>query len=250
MALADAQPDESARALSTQSASVTPWLFACCALGLIVAFPRSSIAAFILAATAYFISIALVRIWLVFLARHRIYAAKPKSLDDADLPIVTILAPLFREAHALPGLISAIRKLDYPHDKLDVKLLLEESDGETRAEARRLDLDEMFDVIIVATSYPQTKPKACNYGLSCARGDITVIYDAEDEPQPDQLRRAAEIFAVADERLACIQARLNFYNPEENWLTRGIMAQTPREVNPSTPYLFPHADREREQVRA
>ncbi len=219
-ALADTQPHESARFLSARRSPVAAGLFACCALVLIAAFPDAMIAAFILTITVYFIAVALVRICLVILARHRTDGASHKSLEDADLPVVTILAPLFREAHALPGLVSAIGKLDYPHDKIDVKLLLEETDCETRAEAERLGLDDMFDIIVVPPSHPQTKPKACNYGLACARGDITVIYDAEDEPQPDQLRRAAEIFAGADERLACIQARLNFYNPEENWLTR------------------------------
>ncbi len=133
---------------------------------------------------------------------------------------MTILVPLFREADALPGLAASLSPLDYPQEKLDVKLLLEERDHSTIAEARRLDRDNRFDLVIAPASAPQTKPKACNYALPTARGDLLVIYDAEDEPEPSQLRMAAETFAAAGLDLVCVQARLNFYNAEENWLTR------------------------------
>ena len=56
---------------------------------------------------------------------------------------------------------------------------------------------------------------------------------SEDRPQPDQLRRAGEVFRHAPPELGCLQAQLNIYNPRQSWLTRGIMAQTPQEVNPS-----------------
>jgi cellulose synthase/poly-beta-1,6-N-acetylglucosamine synthase-like glycosyltransferase len=45
-------------------------------------------------------------------------------------------------------------------------------------------------VILVPRGTPQTKPKACNVGLFFARGDYLVIYDAEDRPDPDQLKKA------------------------------------------------------------
>ncbi|MGV8995536.1 MAG: glycosyltransferase family 2 protein [Parvibaculaceae bacterium] len=67
---------------------------------------------------------------------------------------------------------------------------------------------------------PLTKPKACNYALNFARGEYLVVYDAEDMPEPNQLRRALTAFGESDDTLACVQARLNFYNQFENWLTR------------------------------
>ena len=33
---------------------------------------------------------------------------------DRDLPVYTVLVPLYREAHVLPGLVAALRQLDYP----------------------------------------------------------------------------------------------------------------------------------------
>ncbi|HFC04172.1 MAG TPA: glycosyltransferase, partial [Rhizobiales bacterium] len=83
-----------------------------------------------------------------------------------------------------------------------------------------IDLPPQFEIIIVPEAMPQTKPKALNYALHFARGDLVVIFDAEDIPEPDQLRKAAETFAAAPPELVCLQARLTFYNANENWLTR------------------------------
>ena len=82
-----------------------------------------------------------------------------------------------------------------------------------------------------------------NYALQFARGDFVVVYDAEDRPQPGQLRRAWDVFRQSPPGLACLQAQLNIYNPRQSWFTRGIMAQTPQEVNRVPPYISRHATR-------
>ncbi|HUD51445.1 glycosyltransferase family 2 protein [Parvibaculum sp.] len=142
------------------------------------------------------------------------------ATDDADLPDYTIIVPLFREAAVLPILVDALRKFDYPASRLDIKLVFEETDAETYEAARRLHLPGNFDLIRVPYSLPLTKPKACNYALPFARGEFVVVYDAEDIPDPDQLRRAVAAFRGGDTKLACVQAQLNYYNWSENWLTR------------------------------
>jgi cellulose synthase/poly-beta-1,6-N-acetylglucosamine synthase-like glycosyltransferase len=144
---------------------------------------------------------------------------RPDAPADEALPVVTILLPVHSEKDGLPLLAEAMSRLDYPREKLDFKLLLEPDDRETIEEARRLKLEKMFEFVVAPDVGPRTKPKACNAGLARARGDLVVIYDAEDEPEPDQLRKAAAAFAGADLRLACLQARLNFYNRGDNLLT-------------------------------
>ena len=140
--------------------------------------------------------------------------------SDRDLPIYTLLVPLFKEAHMLPQLIEGLGKLDYPKPKLDIKLLLEESDPETIEAANALDLPPHYQVLIVPDAKPRTKPKALNYGLALARGTHVVIYDAEDLPEPDQLKKALALFARHDDTVATLQAKLNFYNPRESWLAK------------------------------
>jgi len=142
------------------------------------------------------------------------------EMDDAALPVYTILVPMFKDGEVLPILVGALRKMDYPIAKLDIKLVLEAGDNETIEAARALGLESVFEIIRVPPSQPQTKPKACNYALSFARGDYLVIYDAEDKPEPDQLKKVLLEFRRGDNNLICIQARLNYFNAFENWLTR------------------------------
>ncbi|MCC7104120.1 MAG: glycosyltransferase [Chloroflexi bacterium] len=142
------------------------------------------------------------------------------ALDERDLPVYTILIPLYRETAVLPRLIKAIRSLDYPKTKLDVRLLLEEDDVDTIEAARRADLPAHFSLVVVPHGLPKGKPKACNYGLIYARGEYVVIYDAEDLPEPDQLKRVLVAYRKADPRVACIQSKLNYFNRNQNLLTR------------------------------
>lgn len=137
-----------------------------------------------------------------------------------DWPLYTILCPLYNESRVLPQFVKAINKLDYPKDKLQVILLLEEGDAKTIATARRSTHGQHFQIVIVPQSLPQTKPKACNYGMHLSSGKYSVIFDAEDIPEPDQLKKAVLAFESSPENVQCIQAKLAFYNTEQNWLTR------------------------------
>lgn len=147
------------------------------------------------------------------------------ELKSRHLPIYTILCPLYREAHVIPQFLAAINRLDWPKQKLDVLLLLEEDDQESIAAARAMKLPRYVRVVVVPHSFPKTKPKACNYGLHMAKGEYVVIYDAEDEPEPAQLRKSYLAFQKVGPEIKCLQAKLNYYNPHQNWLTRLFTAE-------------------------
>ncbi len=142
------------------------------------------------------------------------------SLRSQDLPVYTVLVPMYKEPDVLPILAAALRKMDYPRSKLDIKLVLEADDQATIDAAKALALDATFEIIRVPPSLPKTKPKACNYALQFARGQYLTIYDAEDKPEPDQFKKALLTFRRLGPDTACVQARLNYFNAEENWLTR------------------------------
>lgn len=160
-----------------------------------------------------------------------LFRAEPSGFkrNDQDLPVYTLLVPLFRETTILKQLVTALEELEYPKAKLDIKLLLEEVDRETIAAVQAMNLPRYFHILIVPDCQPRTKPKALNYGLQFAEGSYLVIYDAEDIPEPDQLRKALSLFARHGTKpnssrntaeLATVQAKLNFYNPQQNWLTQ------------------------------
>ncbi len=176
---------------------------------------------------AGFLAVVALRLFALLPPVRRV-ALRPVRLAADDLPMYTVLVPLVHETAVLGQLMAGLEAIRYPRAKLDIKLILEESDIETRLAVVRLEIGPPFEVLTVPSYGPQTKPKALNYALAFARGDLVTIFDAEDIPQPRQLLHAAALFAGAPHTTACLQARLAFYNPAENWLTRGIMAQMPQ----------------------
>lgn len=161
------------------------------------------------------------------------------DMNDGELPTYTVLVPVYHESQVLLQVMKNIYKTDYPKSKLEAKILIEEKDKETLQEAKRIGLFgrtpqrneketnesdieflEIFEPVIIPKADITTKPRACNYGLIRANGDYCVIYDAEDNPDPDQLRKAANTFSRSDDDIVCLQSRLNFYNANENLLTR------------------------------
>lgn len=141
-------------------------------------------------------------------------------LPDRDLPVYTVLIALHREARVVPRLVHALVQFDYPVAKLDLKFLIEADDGETAAALAKEPLPACFEVIVVPPGLPRTKPRALNAALPLARGAHLVVYDAEDVPDPGQLRAAAEVFARSPVRTACLQGRLVIDNASDSWLTR------------------------------
>lgn len=142
------------------------------------------------------------------------------ALKDEDLPVYTVLLPMYREPVVVATLIESVKKFDYPTSKLDVKILLEEDDVETYEALRRIQPPAHFEIVRVPYSFPKTKPKACNYGLLFARGAFLTIFDAEDIPDRDQLKKAFVAFAKGPENLVCVQAALNYFNARQNFLTK------------------------------
>lgn len=163
--------------------------------------------------------------------------ATPAS-SSGPVPRYSLLIPLYDEAAVIPDLVKALDGLDYPRDRLQVLLILEAEDTATRSAVAALSLPPQMSTVIVPPGEPRTKPRALNYALRQSTGDLVVVYDAEDAPEPDQLRRAAALLA-ADPHLACVQARLNVFNFEETWLTR----QFAIEYTVLFDYLLPTLER-------
>ena len=158
-------------------------------------------------------------VWLRSMAvAARGAAPEEARIDEADLPHYTIVAPLYREGAVVGQLVRALDALDYPRAKLDIKLVVERDDPETFIALAALRLPANFDVILAPDGAPKTKPRALNMALAAARGELLVVYDAEDRPAPDQLKLAAAHFAGHPD-VDCIQARLIIENRSDSWLT-------------------------------
>ncbi len=146
-------------------------------------------------------------------------SAPAPALDDAALPAYTVIAPLYREAEVAAQLLAALDAVDYPRDRLQVLIVVEADDGETRQALAGLSLPRHVEVLVAPPGRPRTKPRACNIALERATGEIVTIYDAEDRPHPLQLREAAARLAAGSARLACLQAPLRL-EPDRRFLPR------------------------------
>jgi len=150
---------------------------------------------------------------------------RPRPQSDAALPVYTVVAALYREASSVAPLVAALEALDYPREKLDLILVIEPDDLATRAAIARLKPRPHLRVLIAPAVPPQTKPKALNWALAFARGSLLAVFDAEDRPDPNQLRAALAAFETGGPTTACVQASLCIDNLTHSWLSRTFVAE-------------------------
>ncbi|MGC9418209.1 MAG: glycosyltransferase family 2 protein [Rhodovulum sp.] len=147
-------------------------------------------------------------------------APPPEAPTIARLPRISILVPLFRETELASRLIRRLSRLDYPRALLDICLVTEEGDAATQATLDAAQLPPWMRRVTVPGGALKTKPRALNYALDFCHGSIVGIYDAEDAPATDQLRRVVEHFHSCGPDVAVLQGVLDFYNFRANWLAR------------------------------
>lgn len=147
------------------------------------------------------------------------------AADFGPLPRVSILVALYREADIASRLVQRLGRIDYPRDLLEILLVLEDDDHQTRAALLETRLPPWMRLLTVPGGRLKTKPRALNYALPFCRGSIIGVYDAEDAPDPDQITTVARRFATASPRVACLQGVLDFYNPARNWLSRAFTVE-------------------------
>lgn len=145
-------------------------------------------------------------------------ARSEEDMPEAALPGYTLLVPLFREGNVVQRLVRNLAALDYPPERRQVLLLIESDDAETLAALAGFALPPGFVIFRIPPGTPRTKPRALNAALPFANGELLTVYDAEDVPERDQLRKAATDFARAPAELACLQGRLAISNPDDGFL--------------------------------
>jgi cellulose synthase/poly-beta-1,6-N-acetylglucosamine synthase-like glycosyltransferase len=192
---------------------------------LLVAQPRFGLIVSLDAISAAYFVTGLHKVWL--LIRGESVAsrspAEPLLPVADDLPTYTVLVPLHREARILPALLERLNLIDYPPERLQVLLLIEMDDEETRTAVQQCSLPPHICPMLMPAGQPRTKPRALNVGLHAALGEYIVVYDAEDHPEADQLRKAAAALRALPQDVVCLQARLVFYNRQQSLLT-GLFA--------------------------
>ena len=173
-------------------------------IGMVLA-PDAVAKVFILGAALAFLGVSGWRLVLII--------ASDRQDIVADAPLVwpryTILAALYDEVEVLEQLIERLSQIDYPPDRLQGLLVLEAHDHNTIQAALDMPRPAWLHVFIAPPGQPHTKPRALNCALPHVTGDLLTVYDAEDDPDPLQLKEAASRFAAdGSGKLACLQAPL------------------------------------------
>ncbi|WP_068080663.1 glycosyltransferase family 2 protein [Polycladidibacter stylochi] len=191
---------------------------------------------------AFTIAMGCMKLAAVFMRRKRNAANFPELATlpkNHELPTYSVLVPLYNEDLVCGQLVRALGQLDYPLEKLDIVFLLEQSDTKTFKALSKLKQQHMR-IKVVPNGEPRTKPRALGVGLRYTRGQLITIYDAEDRPAPDQLKKAALCFLQADKRLACLQAALHVDHWHESWLVRQFSLEYAALFDVLLPWLSRH----------
>lgn len=217
----------SSRPACSARSAVNAWqgcVLGALAVGLPVAiwtWPMPTFGALHVVFTFFFLSCVALRFAAVVAGRAAEPPAEPPSCP-ADLPLYSVLVALYDEAEMAGQVVAAMRRLDWPASKLEVKFVCEADDEATVAALSATRLPAHMEIVLVPDLGPRTKPKALNYALRTCRGAFVVLYDAEDRPHPGQLREAWRRFGAGDDALACLQAPLEIVNGERGWIAGGF----------------------------
>jgi cellulose synthase/poly-beta-1,6-N-acetylglucosamine synthase-like glycosyltransferase len=144
----------------------------------------------------------------------------PLLRSDAELPVYSMIVPLRHEANMAGRIVRALSRLDYPRERLDVLFAVDADDMQTRDALLNTHLPEWMRVVVVPECPLPSKPRACNHALASVRGDFVVVFDAEDRPEPSQLKQAVAAFDAYGEAASCLQARLVPHNRNVSFVTR------------------------------
>jgi cellulose synthase/poly-beta-1,6-N-acetylglucosamine synthase-like glycosyltransferase len=212
---------DGARVVATRRQVWASVILAGAYLALLLTHPRLGLIICLELVTALYFVTGFHKISLLLRGESAKARARPvRDKGALDLPRYTVLVPLHREGRIVPSLVDRLRRIDYPPSRVQVLLLVEGDDEETKAAIERQHLPRHIRMMVMPSGGPRTKPRALNIGLQDATGEYMVIYDAEDQPEPDQLRKAVEAFRSLPCDVVCVQARLIFYNRRQSLLTR------------------------------
>ena len=141
-----------------------------------------------------------------------------RHATDGGLPRIDVLLPAYDEAAVIEDAVRSVLEAEYAADRLDLHVLVEPDDADTRRELERLAADLEFEVHVVPEAYPGTpsKPRALNYGYTVTDAGIVGVVDAEDVVDGGLFREVAAALdtGAADYALG----HLDMANEDDGWL--------------------------------
>ncbi|KUP04414.1 glycosyltransferase [Bacillus coahuilensis m2-6] len=152
---------------------------------------------------------------------------KWKKVKLRSLPTVSVLVPAHNEEVVIEDTIKAMLKLRYPKDKLEIIIINDNSSDGTGAIADRYARRYPF-LKVLHTRPPHAgkgKSGALNQGYNMSSGEIVVVYDADNTPEPDAVTYLV-MGLVNDQKAGAMVGKFRVINAHQSLLTRFINIET------------------------
>ncbi len=201
-----------------------PWTLLTMAGGLLLA-----IAIFGINSVNTVLIITLEVIFVVFFARHMIFAVSAMRTANTDLslapavptytPPISVIVACKNEESVIDSLVSSLLNFEYPKDRLQVIIV---NDGSDDATEEKLDVwaasTPSLTVLHRRPGAGGGKSGALNDALPLITGEVVVVFDADHQPRRDVLWRLARHFE--DPGVGAVQGRCEIINPDDTPLSR------------------------------
>ncbi len=145
-----------------------------------------------------------------------------KSIENEDLPIVTVQLPVYNELYVVERLLDSVAKLDYPKNKLEIQLLDDSTDESFQIAAKKVEELRAQGLDIQQVKRPERKgykAGALAYGMKEVKGEFIAIFDADFVPDPKFLLKTIPHFYTSKE-VGVVQTRWQHLNKNYSLLTR------------------------------
>lgn len=136
----------------------------------------------------------------------------PQRPQTGELPTISLVVPAHDEAAAIDGLLRALERIDYPHERRSIVLV---DDGSTDGTGTRLEAWAAGrpEVTVLRLPARQGKYEALNRGVGAgADSELIAVCDSDLLPHADWLRRLVEPFE--DEHVGAAAAYLRPANAD------------------------------------
>jgi len=163
----------------------------------------------------------LYRLYLsILFNKYKPFIVSPKSKFN-NLPRVTVQLPVFNEMYVVERLISAVCKIDYPKDLLEIQVLDDSTDNTSDIALRCVEEYQKkgFDIVFLHRDNRKGyKAGALEEGIKVAKGEFIAIFDADFLPPADFLKNTIDYFT--DKEVGIVQTRWGHLNQDYSVLTK------------------------------
>ncbi|MFD2043765.1 glycosyltransferase [Ornithinibacillus salinisoli] len=158
---------------------------------------------------------------------ERVIPAWERKMRNLELPFVNVFIPAHNEEVVIKQTLTAMSRLVYPKDKLQIVLICDNCSDRTKEIGNQFS-DQYPFIRTIETKGPfkgKGKSSALNYALQNTEGEVVVVYDADNTPERKAVWHLV-MGLINDQKAAAIVGKFRVINANKTWLTKCINIET------------------------